>query len=128
MREMQQRLGTAIVFITHDMGVIAEMADDVIVMYLGRVIERGAVEQVLERPAHPYTQGLIAALPALDKPREQRLEPIPGVVPGLGAIPSGCRFHTRCPYVMDICRSRDPAMFAAEPGHEAACWLVEGAH
>ncbi len=124
MRNMQQRLGTALLLITHDMGVIAEMADDVLVMYLGRIIERGSATQVLERPAHPYTQGLIASLPRLDMPRGERLAPIQGTVPGLGAIPSGCRFHTRCPHVMDVCRREDPAMRCAEPGHEAACWLI----
>ena len=124
MRNMQQRLGTALILITHDMGVIADMADDVLVMYLGRIIERGTATQVLERPAHPYTQGLIASLPKLDTPRGERLVPIQGTVPGLGAIPSGCRFHTRCPHVMDVCRTDDPAMRSAEPGHDAACWLI----
>jgi oligopeptide/dipeptide ABC transporter ATP-binding protein len=124
MRNMQQRLGTALILITHDMGVIADMADDVLVMYLGRIIERGTATQVLERPAHPYTQGLIASLPKIDMPRGERLVPIQGTVPGLGAIPSGCRFHTRCPHVMDVCRREDPAMRSAEPGHDAACWLI----
>jgi oligopeptide/dipeptide ABC transporter ATP-binding protein len=124
MRDMQARLGSALLLVTHDMGVIAEMADDVLVMYLGRIIERGSATQVLERPAHPYTQGLIASLPRLDMPRGERLVPIQGTVPGLGAIPPGCRFHTRCPYVMDICRREDPAMRITEPGHEAACWLI----
>jgi oligopeptide/dipeptide ABC transporter ATP-binding protein len=127
MREMQARLGTAILFITHDMGVIGEMADDVIVMYLGRVVERGPVAQVLEAPAHPYTQGLIASIPTLHRPRGERLSPIAGVVPGLGAIPQGCRFHPRCPLAMDVCRRDDPAMRPAGPGHEAACHLVGSA-
>ena len=127
MRDMQARLGSALLLITHDMGVIAEMADDIIVMYLGRVIERGSATEVLEHPAHPYTQGLIASLPKLDMPRGERLVPIQGTVPGLGAIPPGCRFHTRCPYVMDICRREDPGMRSPSPGHEAACWLISEA-
>ena len=126
MRSMQQSRGTALLLITHDMGVIAEMADDVLVMYLGRIVERGSVIQVLERPAHPYTQGLIASLPRLDMPDGERLTPIQGTVPSLAAIPSGCRFHTRCPHVMDVCRREEPAMRSAERGHEAACWLIEG--
>src|SRR5437868_13713380 len=126
MRSMQQSLGTALLLITHDMGVIAEMADDVLVMYLGRIVERGSATQVLEQPAHPYTQGLIASLPSLDMPEGERLIPIQGTVPSLAAIPSGCRFHTRCPHVMDICRREEPAMRSAECGHEAACWLIEG--
>jgi len=126
MSGMQQSLGTALLLITHDMGVIAEMADDVLVMYLGRIVERGSVAQVLERPAHPYTQGLIASLPRLDMPHGERLIPIQGTVPSLAAIPSGCRFHTRCPHVMDICRREEPTMRSREGGHEAACWLIEG--
>jgi len=125
-RSMQQSLGTALLLITHDMGVIAEMADDVLVMYLGRIVECGAVAQVLERPAHPYTRGLIASLPRLDMPQGERLIPIQGTVPSLAAIPSGCRFHTRCPHVMDICRREEPVLRSAERGHEAACWLIEG--
>jgi peptide/nickel transport system ATP-binding protein len=108
------------------MGVIAEMADDVIVMYLGRIVERGSASQVLERPAHPYTQGLIASLPRLDMPPGERLIPIQGTVPSLAAIPAGCRFHTRCPHVMDVCRREEPGMRATEDRHEAACWLIEG--
>jgi len=124
MRSMQQSLGTALLLITHDMGVIAEMADEVLVMYLGRIVERGAATEVLEQPAHPYTQGLIASLPSLDMPLGERLVPIQGTVPSLATIPSGCRFHTRCPHVMDICRTDDPGMRAVTSGHEAACWLV----
>jgi oligopeptide/dipeptide ABC transporter ATP-binding protein len=125
MRSMQQSLGTALLLITHDMGVIAEMADDVLVMYLGRIVERGSAVQVLEQPAHPYTQGLIASLPSLDMPRGERLTPIQGTVPSLAAIPAGCRFHTRCRRVMDICRREEPGMRSAAPGQEAACWLIE---
>jgi oligopeptide transport system ATP-binding protein len=126
MRTMQQSLGTALLLITHDMGVIAEMADDVLVMYLGRIVERGSATQVLEQPAHPYTRGLIASLPSLDMPQGERLIPIQGTVPSLAAIPRGCRFHTRCPHVMDICRVEEPGMRGASSGQEAACWLIEG--
>jgi oligopeptide/dipeptide ABC transporter ATP-binding protein len=125
MRNMQSRLGTAILFITHDMGVIAEMADDVVVMYLGRIVERGSVAQVLESPAHPYTRGLIASIPTLTMPRDQRLSPISGLVPALDAVPQGCRFHTRCPHAMEICRRDEPVMHTVQPGQQAACWLLE---
>jgi len=124
MRGMQRSLGTALLLITHDMGVIAEMADDVLVMYLGRIVERGPAAQVLEQPAHPYTQGLIASLPSLDMPHGERLIPIQGTVPSLAAIPTGCRFHTRCPHVMDVCRREEPAMREAAAAHDAACWLI----
>ncbi len=125
MRDMQARLGTAILFITHDMGVIAETADDVMVMYLGRIVETGPVATVLEQPAHPYTRGLIASIPTLDMPRGRRLMPIPGMVPGLGAIPAGCRFNDRCPHVRPVCRREGPPLRTLPSGQQAACWFAE---
>jgi len=124
MRDMQARLGTAILFITHDMGVIAETADDVMVMYLGRIVETGPVAPVLEQPAHPYTRGLIASIPTLDMPLGRRLVPIPGMVPGLGDIPAGCRFNDRCPHVRPVCRREDPPLRTLPSGQQAACWFA----
>jgi oligopeptide/dipeptide ABC transporter ATP-binding protein len=124
MRDMQARLGMAILFITHDMGVIAEMADDVIVMYLGRIVEYGPVRLVLEQPAHPYTRGLIASIPTLGTPRGHRLEPIQGVVPSAAAMPAGCRFNDRCPYAQAICREQEPPVQTLVGGQHAACWFA----
>jgi oligopeptide/dipeptide ABC transporter ATP-binding protein len=124
MRSLQERLGSSILFITHDMGVVGQMAEDVIVMYLGQVVEEGPVKAVLSSPAHPYTQGLIASIPTLTMPRGKALQPIAGVVPSIGSITSGCRFRTRCPYAMPICE-RDPPVLTTAAGTRAACWLLE---
>jgi oligopeptide/dipeptide ABC transporter ATP-binding protein len=124
MKDLQERFGSSILFITHDMGVVGEMADDVIVMYLGQVVEQGPTAAVLSHAAHPYTQGLIASIPTLDMPRNQVLQPITGVVPPIGSITTGCRFRTRCPYAMDVC-GIDPPVYATAAGNRAACWLLE---
>jgi oligopeptide/dipeptide ABC transporter ATP-binding protein len=126
MKDMQARFGSAILFITHDMGVVGEMCDEVIVMYLGMVVEQGPVQAVLSAPAHPYTQGLIASIPTLTMPRNKRLHPISGVVPPIGSITTGCRFRTRCPYAMDVCK-QDPPVIETPAGNRAACWLLEKA-
>jgi peptide/nickel transport system ATP-binding protein len=126
MRQLQRERGTAILFITHDLGVVAEMADDVLIMYAGKVVERGTVEQIFERPSHPYTQGLIASIPALDSDRSQRLATIEGTVPGLRDLPSGCRFHPRCPHAAALCRERPPEMRPVAAGHDAACYWAAG--
>jgi len=97
MRQLQQDRGTSILFITHDLGVVAEMADEVLIMYAGKVVERGPVRAIFARPAHPYTRGLIASIPSLDSHRGTMLATIEGSVPGLRDLPSGCRFHPRCP-------------------------------
>jgi peptide/nickel transport system ATP-binding protein len=114
--------GTAVMLITHDMGVIAETADRVAVMYAGRIVEIGPVRDVVQRPRHPYTQGLMGAIPTLGA-RTGRLTQIPGTMPRLTAIPTGCAFHPRCPQVFARCRSERPERVAAGPS-EAACWLV----
>ncbi len=113
--------GTAVMLITHDMGVIAETCDRVAVMYAGRVVELGPVQSIIHAPAHPYTAGLMGAIPALDHDRE-RLVQIEGSMPRLDAIPSGCAFHPRCPRVMPRCRVERPVMFTAGDA-QAACWL-----
>jgi peptide/nickel transport system ATP-binding protein len=130
LRDLQRERGTAIVLITHDIGVVAEMADRVMVMYAGRVVERGDCAQVLRAPAHPYTQGLIACLPELgaslrhDEP--ERLAEIPGVVPSLWQSRTGCAFRERCPHALPRCATEPPPMLDTEgAGHAAACWLLD---
>ena len=126
LRALQAERGTAILLITHDMGAVAEMADRVMVMYAGRVIEQGSAEQVLRAPSHPYTQGLIECLPELGSSQldEQReLTEIAGVVPSLWELGQGCAFRERCSYAMPRCAVEVPPMFDLGTGHGAACWL-----
>jgi peptide/nickel transport system ATP-binding protein len=113
--------GTAVMLITHDMGVIAETADRVAVMYAGRIVEIGPVASVIRQPAHPYTDGLMASIPSLEH-RVDRLRQIDGAMPRLDAIPAGCRFHPRCPRVLDRCGLEQPQLLPAGPTR-AACWL-----
>ena len=120
MQALQRDLGLAVVLITHDLGVIAETCDDVIVMYAGRVAEAGPVEAIFDRPAHPYTRGLLDSIPRLEGTRKSRLRVIEGMVPGLRDLPAGCRFQNRCPHRVDRCATA-PALEAVGPGHEAAC-------
>ncbi|WP_245947939.1 ABC transporter ATP-binding protein [Billgrantia montanilacus] len=113
--------GTAVMLVTHDMGVIAETADRVAVMYAGRLIEIGPVNEVVSNPQHPYTKGLMASIPGIDK-RLERLYQIEGSMPRLAAIPEGCPFNPRCPHAQDRCRSERPDLMPAGAG-QAACWL-----
>jgi peptide/nickel transport system ATP-binding protein len=141
LRALQREKGTAILFITHDMGVVAEMADRVMVMYAGRVIEQGTTEQVLSAPGHPYTRGLIACLPKLGSSlgsaqgERPELAEIPGMVPSIWDLGLGCAFRERCPHAMPRCSAEVPPMFvlagdadgpdaARAPPHAAACWLL----
>jgi peptide/nickel transport system ATP-binding protein len=126
MNELQRDFGSAIILITHDLGVVAETADDVLVMYAAQPAERGGYEDIFYRPHHPYTWGLLRSLPHLATIGED-LKPIPGAPPSLLNPPSGCRFHTRCPYAMEVCTNVVPE-FALVPGsseHRAACHLDE---
>lgn len=128
LREQQQRRGTAIVLITHDMGAVSEMSDRVVVMYGGRVVEEGLTTEILNSPAHPYTQGLIACLPELDpNPTLERpdLPEIPGVVPSVWERGNGCPFADRCNRVMDKCRQSFPPSFQTGPTQKVACWLYQ---
>jgi len=125
MRDLKTRVGTAILLITHDLAVIAEVADDVCVMYAGRIIEQGPVAEVFRRPLHPYSQGLLASIPRLDQPSKE-LKSIPGSVPNLISPPTGCRFHPRCPYAMPICKQEVPPMTTEGPQHTVACYLYQG--
>ncbi len=120
LRDLQAETGMAIILITHDLGVIAEMADDVAVMYAGRVVERTTARDLFEDPQHPYTLGLLGSIPRLDEDRE-RLLAITGAVPPPFALPPGCRFAPRCPFAVEACRAEIPGLRSISPGHEAAC-------
>jgi len=125
MKEIVGEFGMGIIFITHDLGVIAQTADRVAVMYLGRIVEEGPVRDVIRRPAHPYTQGLINALPKLHD-LDAPLTPVPGDIPSPLERPAGCVFHSRCPVAGPRCRVELPETRAIRPGHRAACHLTEG--
>jgi peptide/nickel transport system ATP-binding protein len=126
MEQLQADHGTAIIMITHDLGVVAEIADDIVVMYAAKVAEEGSVDSIFNRPHHPYTWGLLGSLPRLNTDVE-RLAQIPGQPPSLLNPPPGCRFHPRCPYVMDVCRTKVPALepISDDPGHHQTCFLDE---
>ncbi|MEY9994002.1 peptide/nickel transport system ATP-binding protein [Streptomyces sp. V4I8] len=127
LKELQQEFGTAIIFITHDLGVIADIADDVLVMYGGRCVERGTKQEVLRTPQHPYTLGLMSSMPSLDGPVDVPLSPIPGAPPSLLNPPSGCRFHPRCAFTDKVpgglCSGERPALDVVE-GRGSACHLA----
>ena len=122
LKEIQQREGSTIALITHDLGVHANLANRIAVLYAGKLVEEGDTRTILKQPSHPYTQYLIQSLPKLDE-RTERAS-IPGRPPALDTPPSGCRFHPRCPYVMDQCRTVDPALIELSSGHRAACHLL----
>ena len=122
---LQKELGMSVLLITHDLGVVAGHTDRVVVMYAGRVVETARTAALFRRPTHPYTEGLLAAVPRIDAPRS-RLHAIPGQVPAATNWPPGCRFHPRCPYAWDKCVAQEPPLLDVgdEPGHTARCWLV----
>jgi peptide/nickel transport system ATP-binding protein len=127
LRDLCRRANSAIVLITHDLGVVAEVCDHVVVMYAGRVVERGTVDAVLERPSHPYTWGLLGSMPSVE-PAAARARTIDGAPPSLLSPPPGCRFHPRCPHAMEVCRTEVPLPRGApdgSPGHATACHLPE---
>ncbi len=124
MNTLRREFHAAIQFITHDLGVIAGMADDVAVMYLGRIVEAAAVRDIFHSPKHPYTQGLMRSIPSLTRSKE-RLVPIEGIVPDPSDAPSGCGFEPRCPQRMAICATSAPPALDVAQGHTAACWLYE---
>jgi oligopeptide/dipeptide ABC transporter ATP-binding protein len=124
LKHLQDELGTAIILITHDLGVVAGIADEVLVMYGGRVMERAGRRALYRKPHHPYTEGLLRSLPRADLPGA-RLTPIAGQPPSMISPPSGCPFHPRCPYVMDVCVREAPplAVVRGDQAHRSACWL-----
>jgi peptide/nickel transport system ATP-binding protein len=126
MKRLQDDFGSAIIMITHDLGVIAEIADDVVVMYAAKIVEHANVYDLFNRPQHPYTWGLMGSLPRIDRDVE-RLTQIPGQPPSLLRPPNGCRFHPRCPYVMEVCKTQEPRLVPTQrdPNHLQACHLDE---
>ncbi|MDI9367938.1 MAG: ABC transporter ATP-binding protein [Thermotogota bacterium] len=124
MKSLQDQYGMALVMITHDLGVIAEMAQRVVVMYAGKVVEYADVHTLFKNPRHPYTWGLMNAIPKLDEDKEV-LYNIPGVVPDPLDFPDGCRFNTRCPLATDKCRKEEPPLVEIESEHTAACWHID---
>jgi peptide/nickel transport system ATP-binding protein len=123
MRMLREETGTAIILITHDLGVVAEFADDVAVMYAGRIVERASVAELFAGPQHPYTIGLLGSIPRLDL-EQDRLAAIEGQVPNPLAPVSGCRFHPRCPFADERCAREEPPVVDTGDGHQAACWKV----
>ena len=124
MNDLRTEFKASIMFITHDLGVIAHMADNVIVMYLGRIAESATVNEIFKHPIHPYTQGLMNSIPTLVSTKDKRLVPIKGVVPDFLEMKKGCGFESRCPHSKDICRETVPSLNEVAPGHYSACWLT----
>lgn len=124
LQEIREKTNTAIIIITHDLGVVASMADRVAVMYAGKIVESGTTEDIFYRPSHPYTKALLKSLPTTDMKRDVRLVSIPGTPPDLLNPPVGCGFASRCTNCMKICQSQLPPDFEAGKGHKAACWLL----
>ena len=124
MRDIQGKFRTSIMFITHNLGVVAEMCQEVVVMYLGKVVEHAPVGPLFHDPKHPYTQGLLHSIPSLAT-EKKRLEPIMGVVPDPLDAPPGCPFNPRCPHAIEVCTQEMPSLVEVIPGHETACWLYK---
>ena len=123
MKEIQRQYETAIILITHDLGVVAEMCDVVVVMYAGKIVEKGRVQDIFSNPQHPYTKGLLKSIPRFDMDRNQRLSPIIGSPPDLFAPPEGCSFYSRCEHAMKVCKQHDPALEEVRNNQLSACWL-----
>ncbi|WP_223068454.1 ABC transporter ATP-binding protein [Paenibacillus caui] len=122
---LQQKTGVSIIMITHDLGVVANIADRVNVMYAGKVVESGTVHEIFRNPQHPYTKGLLASIPRLDQDRSTPLQSIPGTPPDLFAPPKGCAFAARCAHAMEVCGAFQPEAASLPGGHEVACWLQD---
>ncbi len=125
MNGLRENFNTAIQFITHDLGVIAQMADDVVIMYLGKIVESATASEIFHNTKHPYTQGLMNSIPSLATTKKERLIPIKGVVPDPFEVPEGCGFEPRCPQAMEICKTKIPPLKEVASCHLAACWLYE---
>ena len=124
MKDLQRETGMAIIFITHDMGVVSEICDEVVVMYAGKVAETAPVKELFKNPKHPYTKGLLLSILRLESQRKTKLSTIEGVVPGLDELPQGCRFHNRCPYTQALCETRPPDIKSVGENHFASCYLL----
>ncbi|MEJ8544675.1 oligopeptide/dipeptide ABC transporter ATP-binding protein [Brevibacillus borstelensis] len=125
MRGLQEQTGTSIILITHDLGVVANMAQRVAVMYTGEIVEIGPVHEIFARPQHPYTKGLLQSMPRLDADRSEPLVPIPGSPPDVTRLMGGCSFAPRCPYVMKVCHHFAPQTTSLSPQHQVSCWLQD---
>ena len=123
LKDIQKEFGMAVIMITHDLGIVANIAKKIIVMYAGKVVETGSSQDIFYRPRHPYTKALLRAVPRLDTEEEQSLESIEGTPPNMIDPPAGCAFSTRCAQCMRICQKSEPPMFEFEDGHTAQCWL-----
>ena len=123
LKDLKRELGLGVIFITHDIALASDLCDTIGVMYAGKLAELGPADEVLVRPKHPYTQALLSSIPKLRQEEEPRY--IPGSPPDMADVPSGCRFHPRCPYVFDRCPREEPPLLTVGQGHEARCWLVE---
>jgi peptide/nickel transport system ATP-binding protein len=127
MKDLQKEFGSAIIIITHDLGVVADVADDIIVMYGGKCVEKGSLDEVFYTPQHPYTWGLLASMPRMDKVRRDRLDPIPGNPPSLINLPPGCAFNPRCAHRGEVegdrCRTEVPELLEAKQGQSARCHI-----
>ncbi|NGQ94651.1 ABC transporter ATP-binding protein [Brevibacillus sp. SYP-B805] len=123
MKELQKKLGTSIILITHDLGVVADMCERVIVMYAGKVVESGTVDEIFYNPQHPYTKGLLRSVPRLDQNRNEPLTPIYGTPPDLLKPPAGCGYAARCESAMRVCQLYDPKLDMVRSNHQSACWL-----
>ena len=124
LKELKEKLGMAIIFITHDLGVVSDICDRIIVMYAGRIVEEGTSRQIFYRHRHPYTKGLIESVPGIAETADQRLKAIPGNPPDMSCVPKGCAFASRCPYAMAICVREDAPLIDLGEGHSAACWKL----
>ncbi len=124
LRDLNRELRTAIIIISHNLGVVAGLCDRVIVMYAGQIVEEGPVDQIFERPQHPYTWSLLRSVPRIDAVRHERLRSIEGLPPDLVAPPSGCRFHPRCPFRVDRCFADEPPLVSVGTGQRSACWVT----
>ncbi|MBP1581576.1 MAG: ABC transporter ATP-binding protein, partial [Oscillospiraceae bacterium] len=123
MKELQKKLGMAIIMITHDLGVVADMADNIVVMYAGKIVEKGSNDDIFYDPRHPYTWALMNSVPRLDLDNKEELVTIEGTIPDMIHPPKGCAFCSRCPYAMNICAEYAPEVTELGNGHEVACWL-----
>jgi oligopeptide transport system ATP-binding protein len=126
MKELTEKLGTAVILITHSLGVVAGMCDTLCVMYAGRIVERGAVDKIFSNPGHPYTQGLIKSVPRLDTEENERLVSINGQPPNVINLPDCCPFFPRCGYAKELCKSKYPPASEPDKGHIVNCWLYSG--
>jgi peptide/nickel transport system ATP-binding protein len=125
MKDLKSKFDTSMLLITHDLGIVAKTCDAVMIMYAGEIVESGSIDRIFRNPTHPYTLGLFGSLPSLDKD-VKRLTPIPGLMPDPADLPSGCRFHTRCPQANDKCKGSSPQLVGIEPDHLVRCLQVRG--